>query len=154
MAHPQPIKNHPVYHIPISAQNSLPENIIIDLHEMFLTNGIHRIKIANQQSGRKIINTLLRSLNYYQDIGFLSLDKPPEDSIYHDLYPLFNKYGYLDRDGNNHKFDQFFSEAFFFDFMIIEVTDQLKDLPWFTEFLNTMTSLAFDVRLPIVLVGV
>ncbi len=128
----------------------MPENVIIDLHEMFLTKGIHRIKVTNQKYGRQLINNLLRSLNYYQNVAFLSLDKLQEDGIYHDLYLLLNECGYLDSDGN-HNFDQFFSEAFFFDFMIIEATDQLQDLSWFSELMQSISHLSFDTQLPIII---
>ena len=85
-------------------------------------------------------------------MGFLSLEKQQENGIYHDLYSLFNECGYLDSDGNLN-FDQFFSEAFFFDFMVVEVTDQLQDLPWFTKLMQSMEYLSFDARIPVVLVG-
>ncbi len=150
MAHPQPIKNHSVYHIPLSITNKLTENVIIDLHEMFLTKGIHRIKVANQKCGHQLIHNLLHSLNYYQNVAFLSLDKPQENGIYHDLYALLNECGYLDSDGN-HNFDQFFSEAFFFDFMVIEETNQLQELPWFTDLMSSISYLSFDTQLPIII---
>ena len=100
MGRRQPIKNHSVYHVPSHTQNKLPENIIIDLHEMLLTKGIHRINVVNQLYGRTLINTLLISLNYYQNIGFLSLDNANETGEFHDVYTLLNECGYLDKDGN------------------------------------------------------
>jgi len=150
MRRPQPIKDHFVYQVPLSAQNTLPENVIIDLHEMFLTKGIHHIKIANQHAGRVLICNLLNSLNYYQNIGFLSLNKPQENPIYHDLHTLLNDCGYLDNEGN-HDFDQFFSEAFFFDLMIIEATDKLSGLRWFKDLISSISYLSFDTQLPIII---
>lgn len=48
---------------------NLSEQDVLNLQEIFLTFGIHCIKTDNVKSGRKIINTILGSLKYYQNIG-------------------------------------------------------------------------------------
>ena len=149
MRRPQQIK-HSVYQVPLLEKSSLPEGVIIDLHEMFLTKGTHHIRVADLQSGRALIDELLSSLNYYQNIGFLSLNAPKDVPYYHDLYALLNECGYIDNDGN-HDFDQFFSEAFFLDFMIIETTEQLNKRPWFKELKQSIAHLSFDAQLPVII---
>lgn len=47
----------------------LSEQDVLSLQEIFLTFGIHCIQTDNVKSGRKIINTILGSLKYYQNIG-------------------------------------------------------------------------------------
>jgi len=152
MGRPQSTTDTSVYHIPLSAESALTDDIIMDLHAMFLTKGIHQVKVCNQKYGRQLVDTLLTSLNYYQNIGFLTLDHITENALYQNVFGLLHECGYLDEHGN-HNFDLFLQEAFFFDFMVIEVTDELKNEAWFFELIKAIKQLSFDMQLPIICIN-
>jgi hypothetical protein len=50
----------------------LPEEDIIFLQDLFLTNGYHHIKVPSQGSGRIIMHTLLQSMHYYHNVACLT----------------------------------------------------------------------------------
>ncbi len=64
---------HDCYHKTIF---SLPlcQHDIIRLQHLFVTCGVHIIKIKNFLEGRKIIQAILHSLNYFHNIGCISQD--------------------------------------------------------------------------------
>lgn len=150
MGRPQQINHRAGYQIPASI-DALPEHIIIDLHEIFLTKGMHYLTIETQNSGRKLVYNLLNSLNYYQSIGMLSLHAVQETSTLYDIHALLNECGYLDGEGN-HDFDQFLLEALLFDIIIIEQTQELFQKKWFAPFLDSVTRSSLDAQLPIVVI--
>ena len=51
------------------------EHDVLDLQAMFVKPGIHTITTKDVQSGRKIITTILDSLNYYHAIGCITQEQ-------------------------------------------------------------------------------
>jgi len=113
---------------------------------------MHLIKVNSKSSGRQLIHDLLYSLNYYQNIGYLSLDTPQKrEGEYHNVYELLNKSGCLDSDKKSQLFELFFLELFVYDFMVIELTNQLKSKPWLVSFMQSIYDTSLDMHIPIIL---
>jgi len=100
------------------------EKDVIELQEMFLTFGIHCIKIKDVQSGREIIKTILGSLNHFKNIGAITYASGLQDFVCDILVHIKMQ--------EPHYFDDIFIdlEIFFtmhacFDFIWIEFTDNL-----------------------------
>ena len=129
--------------------DSLTEQEILRVQELFLTNGIHELEVLDVSTGREIITTFLHSLNWYHSAACLSVQELPPHSSITDIYRLLLCQDYLGDNGFE-KLDVFFSEDFYFDFLWIEKTPELCAAPWFNYFEYKLHSLEGAYHMPII----
>lgn len=125
----------------------LAEEDILELQDFFLTNGIHDIVVDTVETGRKLMHTLLSSLNCYHSMAVLTLEplagKLPACDIYQELLQdnFFT---------DIHAIDRFFIEHFYFDFMWIERSEDLANAHWIPYFEQQLMEYKLEFHLPIV----
>lgn len=127
------------------------EHDIIETQSMFLTNGFQHIEVKNPAMGRSIINTFLSSLNCYHDCACLSGVNIPLNASVCDIYRVLVGMahdGHLDQGD----IEEFFLEDFYFDVLWIELTEQLKQQPWFAHFNQLLITFKIDQHIPIIMV--
>ena len=114
-------EDNKLFTIPFSEQD------VLALQEIFVSCGVHTIKTKNVIDGRKIIQTILNSLNYYHNVGCVAetfIHKLPItvcDIISHIKIQKIKKDNLLlDLEG-------FFAEHPCFDFIWIELTQDIKN---------------------------
>ncbi len=100
------------------------EHDVLELQEIFVALGVHSIKTKNVVEGRRIITTILQSLNYYHNVGCVTeINKLPInicDVLSHIKLQKSQK-GNLLTD-----LEDFFSIHPCFDFIWIELTKDIK----------------------------
>jgi hypothetical protein len=143
--HKTPIESQEALSISRKITDPFSEQDILELQDEFLTNGFHYITVSNLEQGRKIIDTFLSSLNYYYDIGYLSLSNQKSINNAENIYKLL-------KDGDCFeimRFDEFFLEHWYYDFVWIEAIEPLWHLSWFKKLYQHLVNGAFDESLPI-----
>lgn len=127
------------------------EQDVLELQGMFVALGVHVIKTKNIFDGRKIIQTILQSLNYYHNIGCVTnVGKLPVnicDIISHIRLEKSHK-GDLLVD-----LEDFFTVHPCFDFIWIELTEDMK-----TQYSSNDIKKIFDMyhveeRMPVLIVN-
>lgn len=128
--------------------NQFSEQDILSWHDEFLTNGFHYITLDSVATGRIFVDTFLRSLNYYHDIGSLTLSEQTLDSSVDDLYDILARFGYLQQSN----LINFFVDEWCYDFVWIEITDNLLHTPWFYEFTHLLNDFNISQTTPIFMI--
>lgn len=130
---------------PLTITGQLSDQQIIDLHNCFLTIGFQHIQVSNEHEGRKLMGTLLASLDYYQNVACLTdSDIQLYPSIY-DISTYLIEARYVPKN-----LESFFFEQHEFDFMWIELTPSLIAQSWFEEFKVLLVSHNLHIAMPIV----
>lgn len=125
----------------------LTEEDILELNDLFLTNGMHYIVVDTVDAGRLLILTLLASLNCYHAIAALTLEPLRLTINVHNVHrELIQNYMLHDEQS----VDSFFVEQFYFDFMWIEMSDDLVSASWFVDFEQKLFEYKLENHLPIV----
>lgn len=133
---------------PLNIKMPFSETDIIDLQELFLTNGLHYISVCDVKTGRSIINMFLQSLNYYHDIACLTMvDEPFEQHVF-DLYQEMTLRFCLEP-SSQYDIEDFLIEYFYCDFMWVEATQGLIEAPWFSTVEQIIASFKLDKHIPI-----
>src|SRR3989304_5227238 len=135
-----------------SLREPLSESEILDLQDVFLSNGFHHIRVKNIDCGRSIMQIFLRTLYCYNDIACLTMGSKPLEPKVCDVFSELVQGNYLDQ-FNLHNWDEFFIEQFYYDFMWIEATHQLVTSPWFAEFEDKIVTFKIDQHIPVVIVS-
>jgi len=143
------------YEIPVMNRDNthiipFTEQEIIDMSNSFLTYGFHSFKAKTIAHGRLFINTFLHSLNYYDDIAYLTVEQG-SDSHGLDLYQLFNQEKLLEKPSS--RLSEFLCNFFHNDFLWIEATPSLMAMPWFIDFEHCLIDLNIDKVMPIVILS-
>ncbi len=121
---------------------------IFELHDMFLTNGFHFFKAPTIEQGRSIVYTLLDSLDYYHNIGCLSLNTQPVSTVTNINNVLLD----TTISWTKEFLAEYLLEIFFFDFFWIEATSTLIQYEMFDLFQETLTDLNLDRTSPIIVI--
>lgn len=126
------------------------EQEIIDLHNMFLTNGVHYISVVDLKQGRELVQTFLTSLHCYTSIACLTLSHEQLADDVCDVYAeLATEYSPII---NGDIIEQYLLDRFYFDFLWIEASPQLLNTAWYPEFEDKLTSINLDCILPIIVI--
>ncbi len=129
-------------------QESLTESTILELQDIFLTNGFHQINVSSIEQGRSLLYTFLDSLGIYQDVACLTaIGTPLRPDITDISSDLFDS-GCLDSSENY--LEEFFIEQWYYDFMWIEATSDLLATPWVDEIKSKIINLKIDRQIPII----
>lgn len=119
----------------------LSEKAILELQDIFLTNGFHYIKLTDINSDKKIISKILKSLSVYKNIGCLTKSENFEDKIYFNLYKIITNKNKLNELIN------FLLNDFNCDFLLIEL---LCDSD-FADFKKYLLEFGFNKLMPIII---
>jgi hypothetical protein len=132
-----------------SPTKAFSEQTILDLNEQLLTNGFHYLTVRNVSAGRTLFYTFLNSLNYYSEIACLTLSDQPLTGKVIDLYESLQQYGYL---LELPYLEDLLQEKWQFDFLWIEVTQELLNTGWFYNFLDSLIEVHLQKAIPIFIV--
>jgi len=134
--------------VPRQIGRTMSEEDILYLEDIFLTNGLHAISVADVQAGRSIIHSMLQSLNFYQTVSCLtSTQMPPLEESIVDLYSRLST---TDHDLQYEDVEHFFIEEFFSDFLWIELSQRLMNTTLLAHTFHALNALDMIGRMPIV----
>jgi len=125
------------------------EHDVLHLQEMFVSPGLHLVKASDVIEGRKMIQTILGSLNYYHNIGcvtdvaelpvtvcniinHIKLHKPYSDNLLLEL-------------------EDFFTVHACFDFIWIELTQDMQKQYSLKDIQNIFNMYHVEERLPVLI---
>jgi len=129
-------------------EEPLSEVEILDIQDVFLTNGIHTLHVPTVSAGRRLINTFLHSLDCYYTPACLTGAVEPLHSTVYDLYADVTRYALGMAHGGD--LEEFFIERFYVDFLWIEQSEVLKKTTWYAEFEQRLIDLKIDQHIPII----
>jgi hypothetical protein len=129
----------------------LSDSEILQIQDIFLTKGIHSIKVHDIQSGRIVMKRFLESLNCYHAIACLTMTEPIIGINIIDLYSELLTGNYCAA-LHEQSLTDFFINQFNYDFLWIEASEQLLNSLWFTCFEQALFNLNIQTRMPIFVV--
>ena len=114
------------------SKEALKEKDILILQELFWQAGEHYLKVTSVEEGRNLVLTFLNSLYYYKKIACLTVIPGTLPLKAQNLLKLLKKEPFKEQ----HVFDteDFLLNQFHFDFVWIEVTQEIMLTPWFKHF--------------------
>jgi len=130
-------------------QDPLSEHDIFDLQDKFLTPGFHYVKASDIKFGRTIINKFLSLLYCYNEIAVLTAADLPLANHITDIHYTLLKEGYLS--SSFFELEDFFIEQFYYDFMWIEVSQELIQTKWFSDFFEKMIHFTLIQNIPVLI---
>ena len=99
--------------------SSISELQILELQDVFLTNGFHYITVPTIQEGRSLVYTFLDALRCFQAVGCITKNKIGLEKGIFDIVSYLDFCGFNDV-SNNAERELYFIEDFDFDFVWIE----------------------------------
>lgn len=100
----------------VSQTNEMTDERIIQLTNILMSMGNHRIMVPSLHQGRTMMTTFLQSLNYYTRLGCLSASATPLPELVDDLSYLFEAHDDL---------DSMITHTFHYELIWIEETPEL-----------------------------
>lgn len=134
---------------PVFFSHPFSEYDILELQNIFLSFGIQEIKVKNVKEGRVIIEKILTSLNYFQNIGYISKSHNQNHNyfnIYKNVTEDFEYQGELAP-----ALEDFFIMNPHFDFIFIELTNSLKNTKLCASIKKIFEMCHADERMPVIL---
>lgn len=132
--------------VPRHIDCQMSEDDILYLQDIFLTNGIHAISVADIHAGRSIMFSMLQSLNFYQTVACLTCDKAPLEKSIVDIYSQLSS----EQDVQYEEVEHFFIEEFFSEFLWIELSEKLISKTLLAHSFHALNELEMARRMPIV----
>lgn len=112
---------------------------ILELQDMFLAEGVHRIKTPSLTQGRTLITSFLKSLHcYFNPVCFTKNRFNLTEAV-----NIFNEF-------RNKNAEIFFYENPHIDFMWIEIYEESQEVRTFEDFMRTCGLLQLEKNMPIV----
>ena len=118
---------------------------ILYLQTIFTNPGIHTLTISNIQAGRRMIMEQLEALQWYQEIGFLTADQSAQCLPAQNIVTKLNQP--IDQEG----VETFFIDRFYYDFLWIEATEGLVNMPWVLLFERQLYNYHLNTMIPIII---
>ena len=135
-----------------SCYQQLSEKDILDLQDLFLTNGVHRVTSYDLFTGRTLIDVFLQAMApHYHDKACLSLHSGTLDSTVFDLYLLLQLFVQNPQEDPTEYLEEFFTEQLYVDFIWIEETADLRAQSWYSVLLESIALLKLDHHIPIII---
>lgn len=121
---------------------------ILLLQDRFLTNGFQHIQMADVESSRILIEVILTSLDCYHNVACLTLE---QESLSPGITHLYKELCLQDA-GSAYIacIEDYITNHFYFDFLWIELTDNLCSQVWFEQFKQGLLRFGVVYALPIV----
>lgn len=137
---------------PRQIDTNLTEEDILFLQDIFLTNGLHHIKVPSVLSGRTIIYKFLRSMNYYHHVTCLTCnDDFPLKKTVGNLFQLLKRA--CGQEPSYEHIENYFLEQWFADFMWVELSEDLITNGMVIHALHAMHELDLAHHIPIISVS-
>ena len=135
-----------------SCYQQLTERDILELQDLFLTNGMHRVVSYDLFTGRTLVDIFLQAMApHYHEKACMTAHSCTLDPSVLDLYTMLQLFvGGAQEDPTEH-LEEFFTEQLYADFMWIEETASLRKQLWYPVFLETLTTLQLDHHIPIII---
>lgn len=127
----------------------LTEDDIIFLQDVFLTNGLHHIKVPSVVSGREIIYKLLQSMHYYHYVTCLTgnVDVPLKRTVSNLFQNISQCCG---QDCGYDEVENYFLEQCYTDFMWVELSEPLLNNAMVIHALQAMHKLDLAHHIPVI----
>lgn len=132
-----------------SSFSSISELQILELQEVFLTNGFHYIAVPTIQEGRSLVYTFLEALRCFQTVGCITQNKIGLEQGVFDIVSYLDFCGFNDI-SNIAERELYFNEVFDFDFVWIESHN--KD-QWHLYFEQKIQELGIDQQIPVIVLS-
>ena len=134
---------------PRQIDSTLSVDDILYLQNIFLTSGLHHIKVPDVVSGRLIVSRLLQSMQYHHEVSCLTnIGKPPLKKTVLNIYNSLMRH--CGQDASYDEIEEFFLEQYFADFMWVEISGDLWEIPLVRYALQAMHDLEIAYQMPIV----
>lgn len=135
-----------------SCYQQLSERDILELQDIFLINGIHRVVSYDLFTGRTLVDIFLEAMpQHHHEKACLTLEGLTLDSSVLDLYTLLQlSIGEPQADPAEY-LEEFFAEQLYADFLWIEETATLRTQPWYPVFLELLSATRLDHHMPILI---
>jgi len=130
-----------------SSFSSISELQILELQEVFLTKGFHRITVPSIHEGRTLVYTFLEALRCFQSVGCITKNKIPLEKGIFDIVSYLDFCGFSDV-SNIADQELYFIESFDFDFVWIESN---KNDVWHFYFEQKLEELNIDQQIPVII---
>lgn len=127
------------FSLKLNNQLSISEQQILELQDLFLTNGVHHIGVPSIKEGRALIYKFLDALRCYQSIACFTIDG---NTLKKQIFDLRQKIAQKD-------LDHFLIEEFTNDFLWLE-----QDMPMYQDCIlleKKLCQLGFDQQIPIII---
>lgn len=119
---------------------------ILYLQNVFTVPGVHTITVESVKEGRELIDQLLYSLDWYQDVAYLAAS----DAVpYTKALNILTK---IEQPVTAETIAQFFIDEFYYDFLWIESNNSLATEPWIASFEYQLANFNIDHIIPIIIV--
>lgn len=118
---------------------------VLYLSMIFTTKGVHHIRASDELSSRLLIQNVLSSLQWYHQIAFISTADDQLDFADNIIARLPKQIDEL-------AIETFFLEEFYYDFIWIELTQDLQKEQWLALFQEKLQSFQIDQIIPIVII--
>lgn len=122
------------------------EQEIMNLQDLFLTNGFHDIVVSSVEEGRLLIQTFFNALNYYKHVACLSMSSKKLPDQVSDIYQTLSESGEI----NQKTIFEFLMNHFYADLLVVEMSKKLMSEKWLTEFQQQLIDFKIDAAMPII----
>lgn len=129
------------FSLQVNTKLSISEEQILELQDLFLTNGIHHIGVPSIKEGRALIYKFLHALRCYQSVACFTIDGITLKK------PILDLHKQLSQENMEH----FFLAEFTSDFLWIEQDSLLYQQSLILE--NKLSQLGFDQHMPIIILS-
>lgn len=118
---------------------------LLYLNVIFTTKGIHHIRVSDELSGRLLIKNVLASLQWYYQVACITTSDDTVDFA-------DNVVARLPKPLDDMTIEQFFLEEFYYDFVWIELTEELKREDWIENFQERIHAFQIDLIIPVIVI--
>ncbi len=127
----------------------LTDAMLIDLHNLLITPGVHELQTESFAQGRRLLLKLLNSLDCYSAIACITNQTR---SIQRPIVNLYQKLAQMDlQESTNQRFTYFLLEEFHFDFFWIELSTDLEQQSWVTAFMQMLHDFNITASTPCII---
>ncbi|MBP6869740.1 hypothetical protein KBC04_02575 [Candidatus Babeliales bacterium] len=123
---------------------------VLELQAIFIQTGIHVIKTKNIFDGRKIVTTILKSLNYYHNIACIT-EQVEVPSLAYDVMGHINMQKYR-KDNLLIDLEDFFVMHPCFDFIWIELSETIENKYKLQDLKEIFNMFHVEERMPVLIV--
>lgn len=128
----------------------ITEQQILELQDLFLTNGIHYLYVSSFEEGRTLIYDFLNALRCHTHVACATNYGHTLPSTIFDLQSYLDSFDFFNNQ-NVHEFQNFLNEEFDFDFVWIEQNSSYHNGRVLEQ---TLVTMALDQRLPIFIISI
>jgi hypothetical protein len=130
----------------------LSQDDILYVQERFITNGLHHIVVQDIEHGRTLMEKLLKSMHYFQNVSCLAQSYPIAID-YEQSNLLENIQYYCGHDIEADLIEEYFLECYMADFLWVELTETLLRNPLALQIVYSMHTLDIAHNIPVIAIS-